>query len=378
MRIAVDRANLLRSLGRVHRVVERRNTVPILSNVLIEARDEQGGGIRLKSTDLDLEVTEETEARIEQAGAATVPAHLLYDIIRKLPDGSEVALDLEESGKFVAVAAGRSHFRLESLPRDNFPELSADGFTHIFELPATELKYLVESTQFAVSTEETRYYLNGIYLHVAEAEDGSGAKLRAVATDGHRLACVETAAPETAAGMPGIIIPRKTVGELQKLLGEMGEAKVKIELSDAKIRFTMESVVLTSKLIDGVFPDYQRVIPQNNSKKLQVKRAEFVASVDRVSTISTERGRAVKLALQVDAVVMTVNNPDSGSAEDKIGASYDAEPMEIGFNSRYLLDIANQLAGEDIIFMLADSGAPTLIQDSADKNGLFVLMPMRV
>jgi len=377
MRIAVDRGSLLRSLGRVHRIVERRNTIPILSNVLIEAR-EQPGGICLKSTDLDLEVLEETEARVEQPGAATVPAHLLYDIVRKLPDGSEVALALSEDGKFVSVVAGRSQFQLESLPRDDFPELSADGFTHNFELSANQLKYLIDSTQFAVSTEETRYYLNGIYFHVPEAEEGAAAVLRAVATDGHRLASAELEAPESAVGMPGIIIPRKTVSELQKLLGEMGEAKVSVELSDAKIRLKMEAVVLTSKLIDGVFPDYQRVIPRNNSKKLEVKRADFIASVDRVSTISTDRSRAVKLSLETDNVVLTVNNPDSGSAEDKVAAVYEAEPMEIGFNYRYLLDIANQLNGEAVSFMLADSGAPTLIRDEADKNRLYVLMPMRV
>jgi len=379
MRIAVDRASLLRSLGRVHRIVERRNTIPILSNVLIEARSyEAGGSILLKSTDLDLEVTEETAAEVSQAGAATVPAHLLYDIVRKLPDGSEVALSLSEDGKFVSVVAGRSNFQLESLPRDDFPELSAEGFSHNFELSANQLKYLIDSTQFAVSTEETRYYLNGIYLHVPAAEEGQAAVLRAVATDGHRLASAELAAPETAAGMPGIIIPRKTVGELQKLLGEMGEAKVSVELSDAKIRLKMETVVLTSKLIDGVFPDYQRVIPHNNSKKLEVNRVEFIASVDRVSTISTDRGRAVKLSLEADNVALTVNNPDSGTAEDRLAAVYDSEPMEIGFNYRYLLDIANQLGGEAISFTLADSGAPTLISDEADKNRLYVLMPMRV
>jgi len=377
MRIAVDRANLLRSLGRVHRIVERRNTVPILSNILLEAREKDGAGlICLKSTDLDLEVTEETAAAVEQPGATTIPAYLLYDIVRKMPEGGEIALSLDNEGKFVTLASGRSSFRLETLPRADFPELSAEGFSHSFKLPAGQLKYLIESTQFAASTEETRYYLNGIYLHVLEAEGAH--KLRAVATDGHRLACVEVEAPEEAVTMPGIIVPRKTVGELQKLLGEMGEAEIVMQLSDAKIRLSMGAVVLTSKLIDGVFPDYQRVIPLNNNKKLAVKRAEFVSAVDRVSTIAADRGRAVKLALAADTVKLTVHNPDSGTAEDAISASYEADPMEIGFNSRYLLDIAGQLAGEDIIFMLADSGAPTLIRDNADSRALYVLMPMRV
>ncbi|KAA6205029.1 MAG: DNA polymerase III subunit beta [Candidatus Tokpelaia sp.] len=377
MRIAVDRANLLRSLGRVHRIVERRNTVPILSNILIEASEKNGvGTICLKSTDLDLEVTEETAAGVEQPGATTIPAHLLYDIVRKLPEGGEISLSLDAEGKFVTLVSGRSNFRLETLPRGDFPELSAEGFSHSFTLPAGQLKYLIESTQFAVSQEETRYYLNGIYLHVLEVEGVQ--KLRAVATDGHRLACVEVEAPEQAITMPGLIIPRKTVGELQKLLSEMGEADITVHVSEAKIRLSMGAIILTSKLIDGVFPDYQRVIPLNNEKKLEVKRAEFVSAVDRVSTISTDRGRAVKLALAADIVTLTVHNPDSGTAEDKITASYDGDSMEIGFNSRYLLDIAGQIAGEDIVFMLADSGAPTLIRDNADNRALYVLMPMRV
>jgi DNA polymerase-3 subunit beta len=372
MRVVLERSNLLKSLGHVHRVVERRNTIPILSNVLLSA---DGGSLDLKATDLDLEVTEAAPASVEQKGATTVPAYLLYDIVRKLPDGSEIMLKTDEDGNAMSVISGRSSFRLQCLPQSDFPELSAGAFPHTFRLDSPALKGLIEKTQFAISTEETRYYLNGIYLHTIET-DGK-LKLRAVATDGHRLARAEVEAPAGSEGMPGIIIPRKTVSELQKLVDEPDVA-VTVELSDTKIRFTIGSVVLTSKLIDGTFPDYQRVIPSGNDKKLVIDRQSFAAAVDRVSTISSERGRAVKLSIAEGQLTLTVNNPDSGSATEELPADYGSDPIEIGFNARYLLDIAAQLSGDSAEFMLADAGSPTLIHDSADEHALYVLMPMRV
>ncbi|MBN9079018.1 MAG: DNA polymerase III subunit beta [Rhizobiales bacterium 65-79] len=372
MRVVLERSNLLKSLGHVHRVVERRNTIPILSNVLLSA---EGDSLQLKATDLDLEVTEAAPATVEQKGATTVPAYLLYDIVRKLPDGAEVMLRTDEDGNAMSVISGRSSFRLQCLPQSDFPELSAGTFPHTFRLDSKALKGLIEKTQFAISTEETRYYLNGIYLHTIET-DGE-LKLRAVATDGHRLARAEIEAPAGSEGMPGIIIPRKTVSELQKLVDEP-DVTATVELSDTKIRFTIGSVVLTSKLIDGTFPDYQRVIPTGNDKKLVIDRQSFAAAVDRVSTISSERGRAVKLSIADGQLTLTVNNPDSGSATEELPAEYGSDPLDIGFNARYLLDIAAQLSGDAAEFMLADAGSPTVIHDSADEHALYVLMPMRV
>lgn len=372
MRVVLERSNLLKSLNHVHRVVERRNTIPILSNVLLSA---QGGSLEMKATDLDLEVTEATAASVEQAGATTVPAHLLYDIVRKLSDGAEVMLKTDDNGNAMSVMSGRSSFRLQCLPQADFPELSAGSFSHIFRMDSQALKGLIEKTQFAISTEETRYYLNGIYVHAHE--QGGKLKLRAVATDGHRLARAEMEAPAGTEGMPGIIIPRKTVSELIKLV-DNPDVAVTVELSETKIRFTIGSVVLTSKLIDGTFPDYERVIPTGNDKKLVLDRQTFAQAVDRVSTISSERGRAVKLSIADGQVVLTVNNPDSGSATEEVAADYDADPIDIGFNAKYLLDVAGQLSGSEARFMLADSGSPTLIQDAADQNTLYVLMPMRV
>jgi DNA polymerase-3 subunit beta len=372
MRVILERSNLLKSLNHVHRVVERRNTIPILSNVLLAA---QGGSLEMKATDLDLEVTEATAAGIEQGGATTVPAHLLYEIVRKLPEGAEVMLKTDESGNSMSVISGRSNFKLQCLPQADFPELSAGSFSHIFRLDSQALKALIEKTQFAISTEETRYYLNGIYLHVHEG--GGQIRMRAVATDGHRLARAEIDAPAGSEGMPGIIIPRKTVNELQKLVDDPDVA-VTVELSETKIRFTIGSVVLTSKLIDGTFPDYERVIPTGNDKKLVIDRQSFAQAVDRVSTISSERGRAVKLSIADGQVTLTVNNPDSGSATEEIPADYNSDPIDIGFNAKYLLDVAGQLSGGEARFMLADAGSPTLIHDTSDENTLYVLMPMRV
>jgi DNA polymerase-3 subunit beta len=275
----------------------------------------------------------------------------------------------------LAISAGRSRFSLQALPPQDFPDLAAGEMTHHFTMPSADLKTLVEKTRFAISTEETRYYLNGIYLHdVASSE---APLIRAVATDGHRLAQVQFSRPDGAKGMPGIIVPRKTVLELTKLI-EAAEGEVEIALSPSKIRFGIDGLTLTSKLIDGTFPDYERVIPRGNDKTLQVDTRLFTQAVDRVSTVSSEKGRAVKLNISAEKIVLTVNNPDSGSAEEELSASYNADPLDIGFNSRYLLDIVGQFKGDTANFDFADAGSPTIIRDPADGSALYVLMPMRV
>jgi DNA polymerase-3 subunit beta len=372
MRATLERAHLLKTLSHVHRVVERRNTIPILSNVLVRAN---GGEVRLKATDLDLEITETTPAVVEQPGATTVPAHLLHDIVRKLPDGAQVSLETAPDGANLSIRSGRSRFNLQMLPETDFPDITAGPFTHRFEMKAADLRRLIDRTQFAISNEETRYYLNGIYLHTLDSRGGP--MLRAVATDGHRLAQADITAPAGSAGMPGVIVPRKTVGEIKNLIDDP-EAIATVELSEAKLRVSIGTVVLTSKLIDGTFPDYARVIPQGNDKELAVERDDFKTAVDRVSTVSSERGRAVKLSISEGKLVLAVNNPDSGSATEEVPADYDDEALEIGFNAKYLLDIADQIGSGTMRFRLADPGSPTLIQDGGDESALFVLMPMRV
>ena len=372
MKVTLERTALLKALGHVHRIVERRNTIPILSNVLIEARERQ---LTLKATDLDLEATESAPADVSQEGATTVAAHVLYEIVRKLPEGAQVSLEMSGDVGQLLLRSGRARFHLQCLPASDFPDLTTGDLSHRFALSSGDLKKLIDNTQFAISTEETRYYLNGIYLH--SAGSAKAATLRAVATDGHRLAQIDLALPKGAAGMPGVIVPRKTVGEVQRLI-EDNEAEVGLELSQGKIRFTIGNVVLTSKLIDGTFPDYGRVIPQNNDKELIVDKKDFEAAVDRVSTISSERGRAVKLALSAGKLVLSVTNPDSGSATEELEVEYASDALDIGFNSRYLLDIAAQIEGEVAVLRLADPGSPTLVQDKDSKGALYVLMPMRV
>jgi DNA polymerase-3 subunit beta len=372
MKVTVERAALLKSLGHVHRVAERRNTIPILANVLVRA---EKSALNLKATDLDLEVIEQIAAEVAPAGSTTVPAHMFYEIVRKLPEGSQVVLESSSDRAMLAIRAGRSRFTLQTLPESDFPDLAAGDMTHNFTLAAADLKRLIDKTQFAISTEETRYYLNGIYLHAASTDKTP--VLRAVATDGHRLAQADLALPAGAKGIPGIIVPRKTVTEVQRLI-EDSSAEIAVALSSAKIRFSIGDVVLTSKLIDGTFPDYQRVIPSGNDKEMSVDKKDFEAAVDRVSTVSSERGRAVKLALTSGKLILSVTNPDSGSATEEIEVQYDSDPLDIGFNSRYLLDIASQLDGEVAILRLADPGSPTLIQDKDANGALYVLMPMRV
>jgi DNA polymerase-3 subunit beta len=376
MKLTIERAALLKALSHVQSVVERRTTIPILSNVLLRAA---GGQLALSATDMDLEIVERVAARVERDGHTTAPAHTLYDIIRKLRDGAQVELETLGGRNEMALRSGRSTFTLACLPPEDYPVMSAGELPHHFTLSSGELRTLIDRTRFAISTEETRYYLNGIYLHATKSNEVP--VVRAVATDGHRLARVEMTAPEGAAGMPGIIVPRKTVLELRKLVDE-GDEEVQIGLGDTKIRCAVGEAELTSKLIDGTFPDYDRVIPAGNDKVLEVPCKEFAEAVDRVSTISTERSRAVKLAIDKGNVVVSATSPENGSAVEELEVRYQSTPLEIGFNSRYLLDISDQIRGEYVQFHMADAGSPTILRDSASEaNGvsaLYVLMPMRV
>jgi DNA polymerase-3 subunit beta len=367
MKATIERAVLLKSLGHVQSVVERRNTIPILSNVLMEARED--GSLRLMATDLDLQVDESVPANVTQPGAITVSAHTFFEIVRKLPEGSQVELTAAE-GK-MQVIAGRSRFNLSTLPRDDFPVIAEGDLPTRFELPAATLRQIIEKTRFAISSEETRYYLMGIFFHVVDDQ------LRAAATDGHRLARVTVGRPDGADGMPDVIVPRKAVQELYRLLEEL-EGTVEISLSPTKIRFGLGSAILTSKLIDGTFPDYNRVIPTANDKLLKLDPKSFSAGVDRVSTIASEKTRAVKMSVDRDKVTLSVTSPENGVATEEVPADYSADGLEIGFNARYLLDILSEIDGDTVEVHLADAAAPTLLRENDKSNALYVLMPMRV
>ena len=372
MKLTIERGTLLKSLGHVQSVVERRNTIPILSNVKIDAAQ---GRLALNATDMDLDIIEQVDAEVVTPGATTAPAHTLYDIVRKLPDGAQVELDSDgEDGRLI-LKSGRSRFTLACLPTDDFPVMSGGDMPTTFSLSAADLRHLIERTRFAISTEETRYYLNGIYLHAADA-NGTPV-LRAVATDGHRLANAEMPLPAGADGMPGIIVPRKTVAEVHRLIEDL-DGDVTVELSETKIRFVFGDATLTSKLIDGTFPDYQRVIPQGNDKEWDVDHAQLAEAVDRVSAISSEKSRAVKFSLEPGTLTLSASSPENGTATEELEVAYQGGAIEIGFNARYLLDITSQIGGDTVQFAMADAGSPTIVRDSGDASALYVLMPMRV
>lgn len=372
MKVTIERSALSKALGHVQSVVERRNTIPILSNVLLQA---EGAALTLTATDLDIEISEQAPADVADGGATTVSALTLFEIVKRLPEGAQVRLDLSPEESRLQVSAGRSQFALAVLPDEDFPSLAADDLDTQFSMPTEDLRRLLHKTRFAMSQEETRYYLNGVYLH-AVADDDTPC-LRAAATDGHRLARLDTPLPDGAAAMPGVIVPRKAIAELGRLL-EDAEDNVDIAVSSAKIRFGFGAGYLTSKLIDGTFPDYERVIPKGNSNILRVETKDFGQAVDRVSTVSADRTRSVKLALEADRLRLTVNNPEAGSALEELSVDYGGDPIEIGFNARYLLDVAQQVDGETATFKLADSSSPTVILDEEDERALYVLMPLRV
>jgi len=371
MKLTLERAALLKSLGHVQSVVERRNTIPILANVLIRA---SGNDVSFAATDMEIEINETVEGKVGKTGAITAPAHTLYEIVRKLPEGAQVELSAANANQ-LTLSSGRSHFKLGCLPVDDFPKMPEGDLKQKFKLSASDLRTLIDRTRFAISTEETRYYLNGIYLHTAKQKNVE--VLRAVATDGHRLARVEMPAPQGAKGIPGIIVPRKTVGEVRKLIDE-NPGDIEIALSEAKVRFTFDGVVITSKLIDGTFPDYERVIPSGNDKVMEVNTAEFAAAADRVATISSEKSRAVKMSVTPGHLVLSATSPEAGSATEELEVKYEGTLLDVGFNARYLLDIMQQIEGEGARFTLADATAPAIIQDTADASALYVLMPMRV
>jgi DNA polymerase III subunit beta len=372
MKVSMERSALLRAMGRAQSVVERRNTIPILSNVLIES---EGEVVSFRATDLDIEVIDRAPAMVSRAGATTVAAHTLHEIARKLPDGAMVELTDDGISGRLEVRAGRSHFSLATLPREDFPIMASAEYSCNFACPAPVLRRLFDKAKFAISTEETRYYLNGVYMHAAKGPGGP--VLRCVATDGHRLARIEAPLPLEAEGLPGVIVPRKTVGELRKLL-EDDEMTIAVSVSETKVRFATPEVTLTSKVIDGTFPDYARVIPTGNTKRLEVDAKEFAQAVDRVATVSSERSRAVKMSLEEDRLVLSVNSPDSGAADEELAVAYGDERLEIGFNAKYLQEIADQVDRENAVFLFNTAGDPTLMREGNDDSAVYVVMPMRV
>lgn len=377
MKLTIERATLLRALGHVQSVVERRNTIPILSNVLLSASHDQ---VVFSATDLDMEITDASPAVVEAAGQVTAPAHMLHEIARELPEGAEVSLSYTADDPRLEIRAGRSHFNLPVLPAGDFPTVSTDGLSVPLGIDTEDLIRLIDKTRFAISTQETRYYLNGLYLHVV-VEDGAE-KLRAVGTDGLRLALAEMPAPAGFSGAPGVIIPRKAIHEARRLMDDAGETTT-LSLSPRKVCFGCGSATLISKVIDGTFPRYQQVIPRDNWRVMTLDNAVFAAAVRRVATVSTDQTRAVQLAIESGRMTLNVRNIDAGQAAEELEVDYDGEPFAVGFNARYVLDVTSQIGGEIAEFRFAEhAGAaptvdPTLVLDPTDGGVQYVLVPLR-
>ena len=371
MKFTVDKNIILKSLSHVQNIVEKRNTLPILSNILIEAKE---NSLVLSATDMDISITEKLNCNIIEEGSITVSAHTLYDIIRKLSDQSEIEI-ISNDGKIISLRSGKSKFSLGCLPKEDFPIIEIDDLEIEINIDSQKFLKLIDKTRFAISNEETRYFLNGIYFHKKNQEKSS--LLSVVATDGHRLAKMDFEFNENLDEIPGVIIPKKTVNELHKLLIDY-EGQIKINLNSNKIVFFVNDTVLMSKLIDGNFPDYRKVIPNNNTNILKINRQNFSSAVDRVSTITNDKSPIIKFKLYKNLMNMSSINTESGTATEDIITQYTGEELEIGFNSKYILEMINNLEDEEIILKFKDSSSPVTATEESNLGLIYVLMPMRV
>lgn len=372
MKFSIDRSVLLKALGHIQTVVERRAVTPILANVLLEA---EGNHLKISATDLDLSFIETIPAQVMETGSTTVSAHMLYDIVRKLSEEVSIEISEKPDTHLVSLKSGRSKFSLPSLNPKEFANIRATGLPHTFTISSSELSHLISSTRFAMSTEESRYYLNGIYLHTKTQDERP--LLRAVATDGHRLALAEVDQPSEAHGMPNVIIPKKTILEVSKLLEE-STGDVQVSLSLTQIVFNFGKALISSRLIDGIFPDYEKIIPSHNDFSLTVSRRQLFEAVDRVSTISIEKTRGVRLVIEPRSITISASSNNQSSGTEECEATYSGKSLATGFNARYLLDITQQIKSETIEFRLSEDNVPVIIRGVDESDAVYVLMPMRV
>jgi DNA polymerase-3 subunit beta len=366
MKVVIERSALIKTLSHVQSVVERRNTIPILSNVLLEAQD---GRLKMTATDLDIQIVDSAEADVINSGKTTVAAQIILDIVKKLNDGSQVQLEMVDNR--LRVTSGRSRFHIPSLPADDFPNIQRGEMEHEFTLKTEDLEKGFERTRYAMSTEETRYYLNGIYFHVIDGE------LIAAATDGHRLSKTKISTGESSVnGMPNVIIPRKAVGEIVKIMGEY-DGEIQVGVSKSKVTFDIGHLSLVTKTVDGNFPDYERVIPQNNHIRIKTDVATLSETIDRVSTIASEKTKAVRVNVDNQMITLSVTSPENGTAKDEIPCSGAGE-IEIGFNSKYLSEILRYVESEEVELSFETSSSPVMIRDLDRPEDVNVIMPMRV
>jgi len=375
MDFKVNSSDLLKAISHIHGVVEIRHTLPILSNMIITVKD---GSLKLCSTNLDIYCSDQVSAEVVSQGEISVSASTFYEIVKRLPNGSDLHATLDEVSSSLILKCGRSKFNLTTMKTDDFPMIADSDLDTKFVLSATELIRMIDKTKFAISNEETRYYLNGIFFH--KAQKNSIEILRAVATDGHRLAQYDIPLPQGAEDMTGLIIPKKTILELRRVLDD-ANGDINISLNDNKIKFSFNELTIISKVIDGTFPDYTKVIPKNNNKVFATNSNELKSAIDRVSAVSISeeiKSKAIKLLIESNKLLLSVESLSRGSANEEVDINYNEERVEIGFNSRYLVDICNEIDGDEVIVHILDSISPAIILDKSDENLFFVLMPMRI
>mgnify|MGYP006199847951 FL=1 len=375
MEFKINSTDLLKALSHIHGIVEVRHTLPILSNIILEAKDDK---LILSSTNLDIYCSDKIKAEVIKSGEVSVSAVTFFEIIKRLPSGSEVLMIMEEGENEIRLTCGRSKFNLSTLKTDDFPIISDSDLSTNFVLSADELIRIIDKTKFAVSNEETRYYLNGIFLH--KAERNSIQFLRAVATDGHRLAQYDIPLPQGAEDITGIIIPKKTIYELRKVLDD-ANGDVSVSLNENKIKFSFNDLKIVSKVIDGTFPDYTKVIPQKNDKNFKTNNSDLKNAIDRVSAVAANeesKSKAIKFCIENNSLSLSVESQSKGSANEMIDVNYSGDKVDIGFNSKYIIDICNEVDGDEISISLSDSISPAIILDKTDENLFFVLMPMRI
>ena len=372
MHFQIKRDTLLKSLNFAHNIIERKNTLPVLSNVLIEAKSNK---LSIVATDLDLVFYDEiNDLKITKEGSTTTSATVLHDLLRKLPSNLDIIFNLKDENK-LNISAENSKFNLLCLPIDNFPNFS-DNFDSKNEVSLNRKRFLslLNKTKISMSNDETRHYLNGIFIHTTEANGKH--YLTGVATDSHRLSS-SSMSLENIGNFKSFILPKKTVFQLSNLLQE-GNEKISLVSSDTKIQFKIGSTKITSKIIDGKFPDYKKVVPKNNSKILSINVKDLISSIERVITVSIDRKEGVKITLDKDSVQLFVNSSSSGEGKETVKADYNSEQFTLSFNSRYLLDIASEIEDERITVKLNDAVSPVLIQDNSDKYSYYVIMPMKI
>jgi len=371
MDIIVNRDVLLKSLSHAYGVIEKKTTLPILSNVLIEAKNSK---VKITATDLDIIYSEDVPLQdLKTEGSTTTSANILYDILRKLEANSKIDFSLKSANKLQLVS-GNSKFNLLCIPSDNFPISEEDIEQKYFEVPSQKLLKLLNKAKISISNDETRHYLNGIYFHKTNLENQSF--LTGVATDSHRLSS-SSLEIDTNVNFEPVILPKKTIFQLISLL-EQTTSNVKISSNKSKVKFVMDSGVLISKVIDGRFPDYGKVVPKDNDKILKIKLIEFKNSIERVTTVSLDRKEGLKMAITKDSLQLSVNSPNSGEGTENISAVFNSEDMNVSFNSKYLIDIASQIENETIIMNLKEPGSPVLIKDLSDQLSFHVVMPMKI